>query len=314
MHLHKVGGSSLRKLIEINSSHIKPINVTKTSADLKFKKKHVSYYLRKYRDLFEIRGNDKTNKLKFIYGHSVFWGIHEQIDQEVRYILLLRNPEKRAVSLYNFYLTNYFKQLRVGADTSEVSTKLLKGTEVPDFYSWLKNKYAKISTGTETVTQHLMKQGFLKDNSRKSMEEMLDKFYFIGITEHLDDELDYLAGTWGFNRFIIRQNISKKFITKIKQQKTRELLKAKNKDDNRLYELAVKKRIEFIKDHPEYYKIVRKNRLKRKFFLPFTQLLYNPKGTLIDFSASMKRNFPVYEKVFDKIRGYTPIDEENYKQ
>lgn len=68
--------------------------------------------------------------------------------------------------------------------------------------------------------------------------------------------------------------------------------------------LPQKKREEYIKNHSNYYSIVKTIIRKRKVLLPFTQLLFDPKGTLIELSAYLRRKSKLYEKYFDIVRGY----------
>lgn len=302
-HLEKNGGSSFRKQFEKNISRdnlLKLDSYKPVFEDGNTKKAFFKVQSSKIARL----SIKRKNKIWFIYGPFVAYGIHKHFDKEARYIMFVRNPQKRAMSWYNYLVGRYKRDVAKGIKRELYQKQLLVNGRVPTFKKWLSKKYAKKDTGIETMDQHLKRWGYLDGKDLNGIRKMLDKFFFIGITGELSSDLRYLSTQLGFNKFFIKRNVSKKLVTDVRDSKTRKILKQKNKVDELIFNEALKKRRGFIKKHKDYWKKVRIGKIKRALFLPITQVIFDFKGLLIQFSAFLRRKSSLYEKYFDTIRGY----------
>lgn len=309
VHLLKTGGMSFRKPLELNIDKKERLGLFIKSGVYKKDFDRRKHFMEMLEDKLSKMNDMEKNRVKFLYGHGVPYGVHSYFERPFKYIIFFRDPIKRAISFYNFYLARYLKKFKTEEDVDDYDTNLLVNGKIPEFYDWVKEKYGSTEAKTETMYQHLKIMGFIEGTSESDIKNMLDKFYFVGIVEHLDTDINYLCGEFGFNKFLVKQNISKKFVKDIKDKETLRLLKEKNKNDIKLYKYAVKKREKFVKSNKNYYKLARKAQIKKKILLPFTQVIFDPKGTLIELSSYLKRKSRLYEKLFDFIRGYEPLDD-----
>jgi len=55
---------------------------------------------------------EQKDKIKVIYGHTAYYGIHKFFNKPHRYVTFIRNPIDRTISLYNFLMTRYYKTSR----------------------------------------------------------------------------------------------------------------------------------------------------------------------------------------------------------
>lgn len=191
---------------------------------------------------WEDRSDDDRNRARVLTGHRSSYGIHKLVPgRPARYLTIQREPAARIMSTYNF------RMQRFGLDLS--------------FEDW----YA----------------GFARNKAFKWMRQLLDlrgtsdfapvadrirTFWFVGVTEHLDDDLPYLfdhfgvpSDTWQNQRVAIDNDArvaeSLSLPTQARWQKgnptlkrmeltpdLRERINQDNKRDLKLYELALRRR------------------------------------------------------------------------
>jgi len=133
------------------------------------------------------------------------------------------------------------------------------------------------------------------------VSEILDKFYFVAITENLKEDLMYIYGLLGINKFFIVQNISKKY-TKNVNSKVIRGLKKKYALDYELYKQAKKRNKEFLSKNPEYRENVEKIKNKRKCLIYFTQIIFDFKESLHRLSAYIRTKSNLYSQFVDIIK------------
>jgi hypothetical protein len=301
-HIPKSGGSSFKKLIKKNfkKEELFRFNFYKSPSEGDVGKKVLIDRFKKYISKMSI---EEVKKIKFLYGQGVPYGIEKYFGRPARYIVFLRNPESRIISWYNYLFGLYRREKAKGVLNLPYSKMLFVKGKVPSFQEWARKKYGEKGTGVITTYQHLARWGYLRGKSKKEIKEALDKFYFIGITNKLQFDLNFLSYVFGFNKFFIKENISKRVVKKL-TNKSRDYFQTKNKWDELIYDLAQQKRKEFIDQQPQYYTKVKLISTKRRLFLPFTQMLFDTKGTIIELSALLRRRSKMYEKYFDILRGY----------
>lgn len=229
-----------------------------------------------YKRFFSLTKRQK-DKIKIIYGHLSYYGIHKFFNKPYRYITFVRNPVDRTVSTYN-----YFSTLQKNNEKFS-KANLLINEKIPSFENWLKIKYSK----KLTIPAFLKRPNYLG----KNLKESLNKFYFIGITENYNEDAVYLYHLLGINKFYTNKNISKKYV-KLEDldKKTKDLLMEKNKEDIELYNYALELNKKFKQEHPEFYPIVNYMKIKRILMLPFTlQNIYELSFWLKKYSRSYSK-------------------------
>ena len=128
------------------------------------------YREREGRPSLEQRSAEERSRVRVITGHGTYFGIHQMFgDRPPRYLTIVRDPADRIVSTYNF------RAARGGED---------------DFWTW----YAGFprNAGLKWLRKRL--------NGPRTAGEILEAlrgFWFVGATEHLDEDLPDLFATLG---------------------------------------------------------------------------------------------------------------------
>lgn len=252
---------------------------------------------------------NKKKQLEYVYGHTLFYGLHKLVDphKEPFYFTFIREPIKRLTSLYNYYSQWYWLDPVEVRDKKDLYQKIiLHQGQWPDFMTW----YEKVFKLTEhklnmcTSIDYFQRLGYLKKGkvSRENIQGCLDKFAFIGLVDSFTEDSLYLYHLWGINKFFIRQNISRKFFSLNDQPEIEAQLKAEFKDEYLFYELAKEKRQEFIRQHPDYYPAIEKMRQKRKLLLPLTQVVFDWPDNIHLNSSWLRKVVPGYGTVLNTVK------------
>ena len=216
LHMPKCAGSTFREHIQQGIDHQFRLGFYNTN-EKKLSRQDV------FSEIKKLSGQEK-DQLKIIYGHEVYYGIHTHFDRPVRYIVFLRNIFDRTLSFYNY---QYQKR----------GERLFKSSENKKFSGWFTtNKWVH-----DEMLGYFQDYGFLEDieqEKRRDFDELLDKFWFIGLTENADEEYLFLYQKLGINRFLKNQNISKKRKATLGPQE-RDLVGQYSALDARLYNNAV---------------------------------------------------------------------------
>lgn len=215
--------------------------------------------------------DEQKEKVKVIYGHWVPYGFHEFFEKKPRYFTFMRNPVDQTISSYNFFVTQYHYELQRKNLTMNYKNCLLIKGKVPFFVEWLERKYDDIKP-TISIAKLLRQYKYLADEGSlgESVEKLMSKFYFVGITETYDKDALFMYDKLGINRFYANQNISQKHFLLKNNKKTEKLILEKNKLDMEIYRQAINKNRKLRKSR-DYHEIVRYMRKKRALILPFTQ-------------------------------------------
>lgn len=300
LHIPKTGGTTIRKHIQKNFSPKEAVLFERQ--DLRFSKETSKYsvYMKEARDFFESMDQKALEEIQIIYGHEVPYGIHSFFDRPCRYITVLREPISRTVSHYNFFLTRYNKEDDIKKHQKPYPSILLVNNKVPSFTEWVEKIYAHLTV--ETMSQLFQLLGYMKGTHEKAIQEAANRFYFIGLTDRLDEDAAFIYDLLGIKTYFINQNISQKHVSDSEIQKAMPLLKEKNKIDVQLYKATQKHSDAFRKDHPEFTRIVQKVRLRKKLLLPFSQVILDSYDTLYRASNYIKERVPLYENLLARIR------------
>lgn len=153
----------------------------------------------------------KKDKIKFLTGHVVPYGVHKQFSQKAQYITFFRDPVKRTVSLFNYFMTLHSNEKFWAKNKELYKDILLIEGRVPDFSSWVKYKFGDITRPFSLGTQ---------SDYFKVLGYSLDNFDFTGITRDLIK--------------FPKENVSKRFIKEPNESEL-EILKTKLKGDFVIY-------------------------------------------------------------------------------
>lgn len=281
-HLPKTGGAALfenvqrflpkTQCLRLNCSHRQYYFDPKTGA--------LSFYESEedFACLLASLSEKEKAKIAFASGHDLAYGLHSRFPQKARYFTFVREPIARTLSLYNYQKTQHeFLQSMQHKDESHRRLALfsekwfLREGKVPSFERWLEESYDGAYPFYSTMTRSLQSLGYLEGPlQEKSFERCLAKFFFVGLTETLNEDAFYLYAEMGVRRFWAPSNASKKHISwESLDKQTQEKVREKNQSDFLLYECAKKANASFKETTPAFFQKAKKARWQKKkmFFL-----------------------------------------------
>ena len=191
LHIPKTGGSSLVRFfeqsLELGTELIRLDNPTR------------ELDRRAGRPPFALRPANERAKARIVVGHDVDLNTCELIPGKVaRYLTFLRSPARRLVSAYNFERQKFY--VRVGREpidferwysrqerdvvTKFLAKRILRGGFTRHFRQAL--RYAQFALNQGTTERTL-----------RAVSSSLERFWFVGCTEQLDDIAPVLAERLG---------------------------------------------------------------------------------------------------------------------
>ncbi len=255
----------------------------------------------------------QRDKTKAIIGHTVYYGIHKHfLGREPRYITFLRKPFDRTISDYNFQVSMFYERI----DRDKHKKFIFRGNKLLSVKEWFThnqvfhNLMFKFLLGKLLpresflfVNDYGFKDGELNASNLKKIQEMLDKFYFVGITERPEDFL-FVYHQLGINTFLDRENVSDKHVSKKDVRVAKKMFRDELAFDRKLYEYAKKLNTQFKKRHKEFNKIVFRTKVRR--FIrnnPKAHKLYQwAKQQPYKQSAILKKKSKFYAKFVDVVK------------
>lgn len=219
---------------------------------------------------------------KFITGHTNFYGVHKLTPiKKAKYVLFLRDPTDRLVSLYNMRMSELNKAERISfkkwhelRKKNEVTQMVCRMSQSPKNKDKLKHKLVAFLRDANRKLPLSRKRerlilGFFRRRNKPITEKLdcakrlLDKCWFVGITSKLDAHLPIIFSLMGIRdphlkKYLVtgqkksahetfnpQKNIPKKLIRVT--PKIRKLVEKENPLDVELYEYAKKLNKEKIK-------------------------------------------------------------------
>jgi hypothetical protein len=303
LHIQKTGGDSLHKHIHKNMTPDDAVWLDLPQLGLPAESVSYQKYLSATDNFFLRRGRVKNNKIRLIYGHSVPWGLARAIGREAAYITLFRDPIARIISDYNYLTSMYFNDGPAARGQLMYKKRLLVDGEMPDFEEWFEAKFEKIDYNLSCIsTYHTLKLlGYIEP--RESLRSVIDKFYFVGITENYARDSLYFYKFLKFNKFFMRQNVSRKYVGVAKNSKQWKKMYRVLHKDYEIYELACEHNKKFKLQHKEMESELNRIYFERKFLMPFHQVVYDLPQTVHLSSAYLREKMPGYSGLVDKLKG-----------
>lgn len=265
-HIPKTGGAALFENVErslprseclrLNCTHRQYYHDPRTG-DLHFYERPEDF-----KSLLNSLNQEERSKFRFLSGHDLSFGLHQEFPQPVRYFTFIREPIARTISLYNYqlYQHEFLKKMR-NMDESHRRLELfsqkwfLRNGKIPSFEEWLVESYDNDYHFYWTMSRFLKHYGFL--------DNMAEKFFFIGLTETMEEDELYMYSKMGIRRFWANRNASFPYVSQL-HARTIDLIRQKNKDDFAIYEQAKVLNHAFKKKEREFYQIVEKMRSKKR--------------------------------------------------
>jgi hypothetical protein len=275
LHIPKCAGSTIAYHLEKNIPSEERLALP--SKDVKFSHLIMRKYSLKQIQLEVDKLKDK-DKVKVIYGHGARYGVHKLFNRPGIYFTFVRDPVTRTISAYNY---------RRGRQITDLS-----------FSDWLAKKYnsphSKRPTSKSMVT-FLKTLNYLQGSGlvdKIKIKQTLKKFFFVGITENYEEDIAYIYHLLGIKKIYPNKNISTKFHSLKKGDRTKIL--AKNQDDLLLYRAAVAANKKFKQTHPE----LRHQAKKYQAQMIWSRLIYSSCDQVMIstyvLSARLKKRFPRY--------------------
>ncbi len=163
LHIPKTGGTTINWHLRQNLKYDEE-NIHFAGAGDEYRRVHD-------RKPFGERSALERSRARVLCGHWVRYGDHELVpDADPRYFTILRDPADRIVSTYNF-------QMSSRSDATQPFESWYGDWPRNKTFRWLRRRL-----GCDSVSEIL---------------DRLRSFWFVGVTEHLDEDLPKLFGTLG---------------------------------------------------------------------------------------------------------------------
>ena len=308
LHIPKCAGTTFIKHIKKNFPEDEAIGLDPDKLGLKKDRFLHADYINGVKKYFDKFTNKQKDKIRIIYGHTVPYGVHRLFERPHRYMTFVREPLSRVLSIYNYNATLYNNADSNGKKEDFYKHVLLINGKVPSFEEWVKKKWEKLrfyKTVAPFMPRFLQDLGFLDKGSldQKKILAGIEKFYFVGLTNHYEDDSAFLYHKLKINKFFLSSNISKNYITHEQFLKVKSFISEKTKDGRKLYNSAVKFNEKFKEKHKEYESIVKEVNRKRKILLPFTQTIYDFPYLIHFSSRALRERSKIYSIGIGFIKG-----------
>ena len=186
----------------------------------------------------------KRDEIQAVYGHRVFYGLHEQFNQTCHYATMLRNPVSRVVSLYNHH---------AGISTNpdhphhQRDRELLWGEgDLMPFETWLEQVYS--GNHMTRFLYYAMEgdevdpPGPMTANHLAVAKSFVDRCWLVGTTETSDEDYRRMCELIGLRPPKRKANISQPFVDPTTARSCRNQILEIDRLDAELYDYACQRR------------------------------------------------------------------------
>ncbi len=222
----------------------------------------------------------RKDQIRVVCGHSVYHGIHGHFQKKPRYLTFLRDPVKRAISNFNYFMQNY------DVFVEEDNEVFPQSRDELTFDRWWNCIQHNLQTGIVLNYRHDDKPGWdrelrLDESHLEEAKRILDDFYFVGLTETFEEDTLFLYNELNVSRFLKRkQNVTAKRYVEVNKELI-EMIRAGAALDIELYEHALRLNREFKRNHPDFSQIVERVRAGRRYVTPIRFFLKDTVAALI---------------------------------
>ncbi len=287
LHISKTGGTTLIKHVTSSLKSDEYLELSYSSLGLNENVIDYNLILESTQRLLSKLSQKRKDGIKFVYGHLMPYGIHRYFKQKARYITIVRDPIDRIISNYNYLRKLYENKDKKNPGT--IFTKyLLINHKVPQFKQWYVAKFDKEGNGIGNLPMYkvLNYNGFFSKNDIKGM---IKKFYFLSYTENLANDIYIMFSFFNIRKFFLNQNLSNSYVS-------RNNLLSIHKRLNTSLDYSIYNRIKiankkYIATKKNYQAIIQSQKLRRLLLLPFTQILFDPRGIKAFVHAKYNKTF-----------------------
>ncbi len=291
LHIEKCAGTTIAYHIRYNFKEDEIISLYPGHGFFNIVKKEYQY-LRNQQDIEDYLKSltkEQKDKIKVIYGHAVYYGIHKFFDKNPRYVTFLREPFERIVSRYNHMRKTlelpFNKKVSDGIgilpftpNIKKVKKIMTENGKILSFESWLKDRNNKNPVIRLLIVKKFVEEKLLNNISAKDIQKALKKFYFIGMFENFNKDSLLLYQELGINRFFTKKNISRQYfsiknLVPIKRKKLKEKFLLANILDKKLHSYALDFNRDFKSRIKGLPKKLRCLKIKRNLILPFSNIV-----------------------------------------
>lgn len=202
LHLPKCAGTHFIRTITYNWSIQECLMVSPTIRRPLRRREDVDAYIRSV-------SASRRKDVRFLYGHAVYYGIHEHFHRQPRYVAFLRDPFSRMVSNF-LHVRRHFDYF-----TAEGVQKLPRTVDDLTTGWWLRHSQLNLQTamtlnflidgaagwsgGTQLDVTHLARA-----------QAVLDNFHFVGLFETYEEDALFLFRELGIERRLVeRENVAR---------------------------------------------------------------------------------------------------------
>ena len=157
---------------------------------------------RKVYNFFREQGPKVARTYQCLVGHT-WYGVHEGLDVPTQYVTYVRNPVKRFISLYNYFLDK--KRHWLCRELHKRSMTFADFLADRDLSGPWENQQVQMISGEMSPDESSLS---------KALRNIEEDFLFVGMTAHFDEDLVRLSNylDWGLPLYK-RKNTSKKHVT-----------------------------------------------------------------------------------------------------
>ncbi|MDP3920775.1 MAG: sulfotransferase family 2 domain-containing protein [Candidatus Omnitrophota bacterium] len=180
----------------------------------------------------------QKGRLKVIYGHRVYDGIHKHFNREARYFTFLRDPVARTLSHYN-------GQMQLLEKRHYKKTPGLPFRPQP-FKEWLFSDTSQWNAMAQELIRVFLQTHVVREEMNEThlntAKGVLDRFFFVGATEHYEEDASYLYNLMGITKFVPDCRVTLKSYYEGDPEEARQWIRQKAPLDVALYSHALRLR------------------------------------------------------------------------
>ena len=251
LHIYKTAGSSLRANFACNfrGKAWLPLYPNVMQLDKSIGRVCPGWEIEETQRIRDFITQHTSSKTRCIFGHMAHVGIHNLVkaDVEPRYIVFLRNPVERCISLYSYLQDEFTSKNNVPNIWRAELTNA--GWSVEEWFEqsqalWHHNGQVRqllIGDYEDVFCERELTRDHLEEAKKR-----LRQFWYIGLTDTFDDDSHYLYGKLGFTSYHLGLMVNRTSKKKEVSPETRQFIAGCNTLDVELYRYAEELRTQYI--------------------------------------------------------------------